>query len=62
MGALFVKATALAAKAVDGINGHFEKETYTPSETVNAGVAVALRGGGLVAPAIPLPMKSAWPN
>lgn len=52
MGALFVKATALAAKAVDGVNGHFEDGTYTPSETVNAGVAVALRGGGLVAPAI----------
>jgi pyruvate dehydrogenase E2 component (dihydrolipoamide acetyltransferase) len=52
MGALFVKATALAAKAVDGVNGHFENETYAPSKTVNAGVAVALRGGGLVAPAI----------
>ncbi|WP_394691784.1 dihydrolipoamide acetyltransferase family protein [Hoeflea sp.] len=52
MGALFVKATALAAKAVDGVNGHFENETYTPSKTVNAGVAVALRGGGLVAPAL----------
>jgi len=52
MGALFVKATALAAKTVDGVNGHFEDETYTPSKTVNAGVAVALRGGGLVAPAI----------
>jgi pyruvate dehydrogenase E2 component (dihydrolipoamide acetyltransferase) len=53
MGALFVKATALAAKSVDGINGHFEQGAYVPSETVNAGVAVALRGGGLVAPAIP---------
>ncbi|MBU2483923.1 MAG: 2-oxo acid dehydrogenase subunit E2, partial [Alphaproteobacteria bacterium] len=52
MGALFVKATALAAKAVDGLNGHFEEGAYVPSETVNAGVAVALRGGGLVAPAI----------
>jgi pyruvate dehydrogenase E2 component (dihydrolipoamide acetyltransferase) len=53
MGALFVKASALAAKAVDGINGHFEDGTYSPSDVVNAGVAVALRGGGLVAPAIP---------
>ena len=52
MGALFVKATALAAKAVDDVNGHFADGTYTPSHTVNAGVAVALRGGGLVAPAI----------
>jgi pyruvate dehydrogenase E2 component (dihydrolipoamide acetyltransferase) len=53
MGALFVKATALAAKEVDGLNGHFDKGAYVASETVNAGVAVALRGGGLVAPAIP---------
>ncbi|MCO6409653.1 dihydrolipoamide acetyltransferase family protein [Hoeflea alexandrii] len=53
MGALFVKATALAAKQVDGLNGHFDKDGFTRSETVNAGVAVALRGGGLVAPAIP---------
>ena len=53
MGALFVKAAALAAKTVDGINGHFEDGTYSPSKIVNAGVAVALRGGGLVAPAIP---------
>jgi pyruvate dehydrogenase E2 component (dihydrolipoamide acetyltransferase) len=52
MGALFVKATALAATAVDGVNGHYEDGTYTPSKIVNAGVAVALRGGGLVAPAI----------
>jgi pyruvate dehydrogenase E2 component (dihydrolipoamide acetyltransferase) len=53
MGALFVKASALAAKAVDGINGHFEDGAYSHSDVVNAGVAVALRGGGLVAPAIP---------
>ncbi|KJS09923.1 MAG: hypothetical protein VR78_15210, partial [Hoeflea sp. BRH_c9] len=53
MGALFVKATALAAKAVDGLNGTFEDGSFHPSEVVNAGVAVALRGGGLVAPAIP---------
>jgi len=53
MGALFVKATALAAKAAKGINGSFEQGAYAFSETVNTGVAVALRGGGLVAPAIP---------
>ena len=52
MGALFVKVTALAAREVDGINGSFENGAYAASETVNAGVAVALRGGGLVAPAI----------
>ena len=53
MGALFVKASALAAKSVQGINGSYEHDAYSPSDVVNAGVAVALRGGGLVAPAIP---------
>ncbi len=53
MGALFVKVTALAARKVDGINGSFENGAFAASEAVNAGVAVALRGGGLVAPAIP---------
>lgn len=53
MGALFVKATALAAREVDGINGSFENGAFVASEAVNAGVAVALRGGGLVAPAVP---------
>ncbi|MDP3527124.1 MAG: dihydrolipoamide acetyltransferase family protein [Hoeflea sp.] len=53
MGALFVKAASLAAKSVDGLNGTCEQGAYRPSDIVNAGVAVALRGGGLVAPAIP---------
>jgi pyruvate dehydrogenase E2 component (dihydrolipoamide acetyltransferase) len=52
MGALFVKATALAARAVPGMNGHYEERAFHPSEAVHAGVAVALRGGGLIAPAI----------
>lgn len=52
MGALFVKAAALAAKRAKGINGHYEGDRFHPAEAVHAGVAVALRGGGLVAPAI----------
>jgi pyruvate dehydrogenase E2 component (dihydrolipoamide acetyltransferase) len=52
MGALLVKATALAARAVPGMNGHHEEGAFHPSEAVHAGVAVALRGGGLIAPAI----------
>ncbi|MDX1781217.1 MAG: dihydrolipoamide acetyltransferase family protein [Thalassovita sp.] len=51
MGALLVKAAALAAVNVKGMNGQY-RDRFEPSETVNAGMAVALRGGGLIAPAI----------
>jgi pyruvate dehydrogenase E2 component (dihydrolipoamide acetyltransferase) len=52
MGALFVKAVSLAAGTVKGMNGQYGPEGFHPSDKVNAGVAVALRGGGLIAPAI----------
>ncbi|WP_435673174.1 dihydrolipoamide acetyltransferase family protein [Marivita sp.] len=52
LGALFVRATALAAAKVPSVNGQFVDGSLRPSERVNAGVAVALRGGGLVAPAL----------
>ena len=52
MGALFVKATALAAAQVTQMNGHYDAKGFHPAETVHAGVAIALRGGGLVAPAL----------
>jgi pyruvate dehydrogenase E2 component (dihydrolipoamide acetyltransferase) len=51
MGALLVKAVALAALQVAGVNGHNDG-AFRPAEAVHAGVAVALRGGGLIAPAI----------
>lgn len=51
-GALFVRAAAVAASKVSGMNGHFTDGAFRPSSRVNAGVAVALRGGGLVAPAV----------
>ncbi len=52
MGALFVKAAAMAAKRSKGINGHYADDKFHSADAVHAGVAVALRGGGLVAPAI----------
>jgi pyruvate dehydrogenase E2 component (dihydrolipoamide acetyltransferase) len=52
MGALFVRATALAARAVPEMNGHVTDGAFRPAEAVHAGVVVALRGGGLIAPAI----------
>ena len=52
LGALFVRAVARAVADVPTLNGHYEGGAFRPAATVNPGVAVALRGGGLVAPAI----------
>lgn len=52
MAALFVKATALAAAEAPEMNGHYVNDAFHPAAQVNAGLAVSLRGGGLVAPAI----------
>ena len=52
MGALMMKATALAAKATPAVNGQFGPGGFEPADRVHLGLAVALRGGGLVAPAI----------
>jgi pyruvate dehydrogenase E2 component (dihydrolipoamide acetyltransferase) len=47
-----IKATALALKAVPALNGQYGERGFEPAAQVHLGVAVALRGGGLVAPAI----------
>jgi pyruvate dehydrogenase E2 component (dihydrolipoamide acetyltransferase) len=52
MGALFVKASALAAAQVAQMNGHYDAGGFHPAKAVHVGVAIALRGGGLVAPAL----------
>jgi pyruvate dehydrogenase E2 component (dihydrolipoamide acetyltransferase) len=49
--ALVLKATALAAAEVPGFNGTWD-DGYVPAPSVDLGVAVALRGGGLLVPAI----------
>lgn len=51
-GALLLKATALAAHEVPELNGYWEAGAFRAGETVNLGVAISLREGGLVAPAI----------
>lgn len=51
MGALFLKAVARAAGKVPGMNGHYDGG-FQASAAVHAGLAVSLRGGGLIAPAI----------
>jgi len=49
---LFIKATAIAARAYPEFNGFFADGKFQPSAAVHPGVAIALRGGGLAAPAI----------
>ena len=49
---LLLKATALALKAVPQLNGFFENGAFRPGPGIHIGWAIALRGGGLVAPAI----------
>lgn len=52
LGALFVKATAVAARLYPEFNGFFEDGSFRQSAAVHVGVVIALRGGGLAAPAI----------
>ena len=47
-----IKAVALALKDVPSLNGFYENDNHHTSEQVHVGVATALRGGGLIAPAI----------
>lgn len=51
-GALYLRAAALAARAAPPLNGHYLDDGFKPSEAISPGIAIALRGGGLVAPAL----------
>ncbi|WP_346897080.1 dihydrolipoamide acetyltransferase family protein [uncultured Roseibium sp.] len=52
LGAVYAKAVALACRKFPEFNGHFEEVAFHASDTVHAGMAINIRGGGLVAPAI----------
>jgi pyruvate dehydrogenase E2 component (dihydrolipoamide acetyltransferase) len=52
MGALLVHAAVKAIAKVPELNGRFEAEPYSPAADIHCGLAIALRGGGLIAPAI----------
>jgi pyruvate dehydrogenase E2 component (dihydrolipoamide acetyltransferase) len=52
MAVLYLKAVALACKAYPDMNGHFVNQAFRPAEAVHVGVAISLRQGGLIAPAI----------
>jgi pyruvate dehydrogenase E2 component (dihydrolipoamide acetyltransferase) len=49
---LITKAVALAAARIEGFNGYFRDGRFEPSAAVHAGAAIAVRSGGLVAPAL----------
>ena len=49
---LFLRATLLAIAKVPELNAFYDDGRSEPLPYVNLGVAVALRGGGLIAPAI----------
>ena len=52
MGVLALKAVALAARRFPAFNGFYRDEHYQPAAAVHVGVAIAIRGGGLAAPAL----------
>jgi pyruvate dehydrogenase E2 component (dihydrolipoamide acetyltransferase) len=49
---LLLKATALALRETPDLNGHWVDDRFRPSDAIHLGVAISLREGGLVAPAI----------
>jgi len=52
MGVPLVKAVALAARRFPAFNGFHQEGQFKPSVAIHVGVAIAIRGGGLAAPAI----------
>jgi pyruvate dehydrogenase E2 component (dihydrolipoamide acetyltransferase) len=52
LAALALKATALAARRFPAFNGFYRDGKFEPVQAVHVGVAIAIRGGGLAAPAL----------
>jgi pyruvate dehydrogenase E2 component (dihydrolipoamide acetyltransferase) len=50
--ALILKAVALAARDFPEMNGHWADGGFRPSDRVHPGLAISLRSGGLIAPAV----------
>ena len=50
--AVFLKAVALALRETPELNGAWADGAFHPASTIHLGVAIALRGGGLIAPAL----------
>jgi pyruvate dehydrogenase E2 component (dihydrolipoamide acetyltransferase) len=52
LGALLIKAVALAARKFPTFNGFYRDGKFEAAPSVHIGTAIAIRGGGLIAPAI----------
>lgn len=52
LAALLMKAVAAALAAYPALNGFYRNDAFVAGEAVHLGMAINLRGGGLVAPAI----------
>ncbi len=52
MNVLLLKAVALAVKAYPRFNGFYSKDGFMQAEGAHIGPAIAIRGGGLIAPAM----------
>lgn len=52
MGALTIKAVALAARRFPAFNGFYRDNKFEPSRAIHVGVAISIRGGGLTAPTL----------
>ena len=52
LGALMIRSVALAARRFPAFNGFYRDGKFEPSRAVHVGVAIAIRGGGLTAPAL----------
>ena len=52
IGVLALKAVALACRRFPAFNGFYRDNKIEPSQAVHVGVAIAIRGGGLTAPAL----------
>jgi pyruvate dehydrogenase E2 component (dihydrolipoamide acetyltransferase) len=52
MAVLFIKAVAKALEKIPELNGFYREGAFQSSSAIHAGVAISLRQGGLIAPAI----------
>jgi pyruvate dehydrogenase E2 component (dihydrolipoamide acetyltransferase) len=52
LAALLLKSVAQALREASEFNGYFTREGFQPGAGIHIGAAIAIRGGGLVAPAI----------
>lgn len=52
MAVVLLKAVARALEVVPALNGYWRNDQHEPQEAIHLGVGIALRKGGLIAPAI----------